>query len=91
MNALHRILRTGSSRGLLAIAMAFATCCLTSVVSAGGVVGVVIDGNLTDLKSYGQSLETSGDGCGLSFVHHGQTATGVAAETLVASQSDGGL
>ena len=55
MNALHRIVRTGSARGLLAIALTVATCCFTSLVSAGGTVGPVIDGNLTDLINYASS------------------------------------
>ena len=68
MTKLHHILRTGSARGLLAIAMTFAACCFTSAVSAGGTVGPVIDGNLTDLINYAAQLESSGDGCGLNIV-----------------------
>jgi uncharacterized repeat protein (TIGR01451 family) len=68
MNALHRILRTSSARGLLAIALTVATCCFTSAVSAGGTVGPVIDGNPTDLINYAAQLEASGDGCGLNIV-----------------------
>src|SRR4029078_641352 len=68
MTALHRIVRTGSARGLLAIALPVATCCFTSLVSAGGTVGPVIDGNLTDLINYAAQLESSGDGCGLNIV-----------------------
>ena len=64
MNALHRILRTKTTRGLLMIACIAAACCLAPKAHAG-VAGPTIDGNLNDLISYANSLE---NGCGLSFV-----------------------
>ena len=67
MNLLHRILRTGTTRGLLAVALLAAACCLAPRAYAG-VAEPVIDGNLTDLKSYLQTIENAKIGCGLSFV-----------------------
>jgi len=63
MNTLHRILRTTTARGLLVIACLAAACCLAPRAHAGS-VGPVIDGNLTDLISFANTIQ---NGCGLSF------------------------
>jgi len=68
MNTLHRILRTHTARGLLVIACIAAACSFAPSAHAGVVGTPVIDGNLTDLKSYLTAIETANVGCGLSFV-----------------------